>query len=166
MKQMSYSGYHTGRRVVSALATIVFWLLLWGLNGYFTVLATTTFGQSLLDGEYPQWVAGAAALIGGLLTVPWAMWLLHVILSCIEGNAWKDIWRAGPTFLVVLLLDIYTTGIGLSALFVGAGWFEGYLWVAYLFAILLAVLPEPMIVRELQQIGIIDRPSRVYQHTI
>ncbi len=92
------------------------------------------------------------------------MWLVHILFSLIEGNGWRDLrGTSALVFLSVIVLDIYTTFVGLSVFLEGMGQTVSGLAQAGIIvgALFLALAPEPIIVDSLQRIGLISKSRQV-----
>lgn len=88
-----------------------FWLVIWMLNGYFTVIGVQSFGRTLVGVQYPP-----IAAIGGFLTNTVIAMLIHFSISTIEGTVWYTGWnlKLWATYILVMFVDVGTTFIGIQ----------------------------------------------------
>jgi hypothetical protein len=103
-------------------------------------------------------ISGPASSAGSLLLYGPFAWTLALLSAIVEGATWRNIRsRGGLTFLLILLADIATTVWGLSTLIESLGYILAgpLLLGVWLGAVVLAVLPERMLVRHLQDLEIL-----------
>jgi hypothetical protein len=155
-------GWRGIRGLIANIAGIAFWLIIGGINAYFSVIAILAGGMLLAQAnpaELSPPIAGPLRAAADVLSSVGVAITLHLIGTVVEGSAWRNIAsRAGLTFLIVLVLDISTTGWGFSAIaesmgYIVAGPLLAGVWIA---AFLIAILPEMMIIRHLQTMGILE----------
>lgn len=147
------------RNAVASGAGLMLWLLVWALNGWFTVVwlqAAGALAQQAQPGLYTPALNTVSQVFSSIIFC----WLIHLAASLVEGNWQREMRKAGAlTFLVVIGWDTYTTvaGIGQIALsydFVITGWYQLAAWAL---ALALALLPEHMIVRHLKDMGALGK---------
>jgi hypothetical protein len=155
---VSYQQYERGRLAISELAGISIWFLLWLLNGYFTVVYLNALGDMIIGKHYSSLINSGVHFVGGILATTAVGWFIHVVGSLVEGVSWRNIKQGvGLTFLLVALADVITTTLGLLniAQVQGAAQTIVSTILIAVGAIILALLPEMMIIKHLQQLGVI-----------
>jgi hypothetical protein len=160
----SAPGWREARSVLGHVASLLFWLFLGVVNAYFTVVALAAFGTILSEAGQANpstvtpMISGPASTAGSLLLYGPFTWTLALVSAVVEGATWRNIRsRGGFTFLLVLLADIATTVWGLSALIEGLGYVIAgpVLLGVWLGALVLAILPERMLVRHMQDLEVL-----------
>jgi hypothetical protein len=155
---ISHRQFEHGRAAVSDFAGISLWLLMWLINGYFTVVYLNALGDTLISKEYSMLINGGVHLVGNILAATATGWIIHTIGSLVEGASWQSLRRGvGLTFIIVALADIVTTTFGIIEIIAAQGISMTLIVVIIIavIAILLALIPEMMIVKHLQRLGII-----------
>jgi hypothetical protein len=157
-------GWRDARSVLGHVASLLFWLFFGVVNAYFTVVALASLGTLLNDvgqanpSTVTPMISGPASSAGSLLLYGPFAWTLALLSAIVEGATWRNIRsRGGLTFLLILLADIATTVWGLSTLIESLGYILAgpLLLGVWLGAVVLAVLPERMLVRHLQDLEIL-----------
>jgi hypothetical protein len=155
-------GWRDARSILSHVAGIAFWLAVGSINAYFSVVAILAGGALLSQAnpaELSPLIAGPLATAADVLSSVGVAIILHLIGTFVEGSTWRNIaGRAGLTFLIVLILDIGSTGWGFSMIaesmgYIVAGPLLVTIWAT---AFIIAVLPEMMIIRHLQTMGLLE----------
>jgi hypothetical protein len=136
--------YNRTGLALAIFAALFFFIALWGLNGYFTARTVRSLGTLL-----------------GLSAFSWGSgWLVHVVVSLIEHHLFKlkEALGNAPALLIVVIyilivvvgsLDVFTSTLAFLDLFSQAGLSPTnptVRFVAVLFAEVIAIVPEPVIV--------------------
>lgn len=138
--------YEKGRLAFGHAVGAAFWSLFWLLNGHFTVQA---------------WVMICRVLGYDAFALAWYGWVFHLAISLIQGMMWKAGSKARLTFITVGMvgvIDIGSTAIGLQGELLRLGFqppsIEMMIGVVF-GAILIALIPEKMIIAHFRGMGII-----------
>lgn len=155
---ISHKQFEQGRAATSDIAGITLWFLMWLVNGYFTVVYLNALGDTLISKEYSPLVNGGVHFVGSVLAATATGWIIHTIGSLVEGTSWYSLRRGvGLTFIIVALADIATTTLGTIEIISAQGIDTNSIIITIIavIAVLLALVPEMMIVKHLQRLEII-----------
>lgn len=119
--------YYHSAQAGAELAAAALWLALWLANGYFTVTFLAAWGVA--------W---------------WWGCLAHLVISLIEQHLWRSRRRSAyPLVIAVGVFDVYSSALGVLALFVASGVpLDGLLLLLAATAVAegIAIAPEPQLV--------------------
>jgi len=159
MRLINKARFDRARESAASAFGVLIWTGIWAINGYFTVVAVNAIGRWLASSPTATSdLSVTSTILGNILANAVIAWIMHIIGSGVEGFSWKNLRkRAGLTFVLVLMVDIATTYSGIAQIVAerGASVSGSGSVLVVAIALCLGLLPEMMIVKHLQDLGVI-----------